>query len=119
LTNWIEQILIITEFLTLGNNKPLDLQLENLNNLINNLLPLIMTDAMLHDKNVNLELGEIRHLRFDQKEMRQLILNLARNGLEAMETGGTLTIRTYMQQQDVILAVQDQGKGIKPALLEN
>ena len=31
--------LIITEFLTLGNNKPLDLQLENLNNLITNLLP--------------------------------------------------------------------------------
>lgn len=110
--------LIITEFLTLGNNKPLDLQLENLNNLITNLLPLIMTDAMLHDKDVNLELGEIRHLRFDQKEMRQLILNLARNGLEAMDTGGTLTIRTYMQQQDVILAIQDQGQGIKPALLE-
>lgn len=110
--------LIITEFLTLGNNKPLDLQLENLNNLITNLLPLIMTDARLHDKDVNLELGEIRNLRFDHKEMRQLILNLARNGLEAMESGGTLTIRTYMQQQDVILAVQDQGQGIKPALLE-
>ncbi len=110
--------LIITEFLTLGNNKPLDLQLESLNNLITNLLPLIMTDAMLHDKNVNLELGEIRHLRFDQKEMRQLILNLARNGLEAMGAGGSLTIKTYMEQQEVILAVQDQGPGIKPALLE-
>jgi signal transduction histidine kinase len=35
-----------------------------------------------------------------------------------MSEGKVLTIRTYMADDCVILAVQDQGKGIKPEVLE-
>ncbi|MDK2821651.1 MAG: two-component system, sporulation sensor kinase [Clostridia bacterium] len=51
-------------------------------------------------------------LLLDEKEIRQLILNLAHNGLEAMKFGGYLTIKTYMDGEEVVLAVQDEGKGI-------
>ncbi|KUK63541.1 MAG: Signal transduction histidine kinase, nitrogen specific, NtrB [Desulfotomaculum sp. 46_80] len=43
-----------------------------------------------------------------------MILNLTRNGLEAMDKGGYLTIKTFTDGQSVILAVKDQGKGILP-----
>ncbi len=33
----------------------------------------------------------------DEKEIRQLVLNLVRNGLEAMHQGGTVTISTSKQ----------------------
>lgn len=41
-----------------------------------------------------------------------MILNLTRNGLEAMDQGGYLTIKTFTDGEGVVLAVKDQGKGI-------
>jgi len=103
---------IITEFLSLVKNKPIDLQAQNLNSILENLLPLIQSDAMLADIYVDLELTEVDNLLADDREMRQLILNLVRNGFESMSTGGKLTIKTYMINNSVVLVVQDQGKGI-------
>jgi signal transduction histidine kinase len=63
-------------------------------------------------------LGKIPKLYLDEKEIRQLLLNLVRNGLEAMDAGGTLTIQTMLDEDGVILVVKDQGKGIPPEVLE-
>jgi len=49
-----------------------------------------------------MELGEIPHLVLDRNEITQLILNLARNGLEAMLPGGLLTIKTFKDGDGVI-----------------
>ncbi|MGZ4161724.1 MAG: ATP-binding protein, partial [Neobacillus sp.] len=52
------------------------------------------------------------------KEIRQLILNIALNGLDAMSANGKLTIRTYTEEQQVILEIKDQGQGISPEVLK-
>lgn len=109
---------IITEFLSLGRYKKVNLEIRNLNEIIDALYPLIYADAMNADKNLKLDLGNIPDLVLDQKEIRQLILNLSRNGLEAMTEGGTLTISTKRDKKDVILAVQDEGDGIDPDILK-
>lgn len=109
---------IITEFLSLAKNKVVNLTLQDLNTILTDLSPLIQADAMQFDKNINLQLEEIPELPLDEKEIRQLILNLVRNGLEAMPSGGNLAIRTYLEGQGMVLSVQDQGKGIEPDILE-
>lgn len=109
---------IITEFLSMARSKPLELKTQNLNTIVEAILPLMTADAMLSNKYVRTELGDIPDLKLDAKEIRQLILNLARNGLEAMNAGSYLTIRTFISGDDVVLTVQDQGKGIEPAVLE-
>jgi signal transduction histidine kinase len=40
-----------------------------------------------------------------------------RNGLEAIEQSGTITIRTYLDNGEIILAVNDTGPGIPKAVL--
>lgn len=109
---------LITEFLSLVKNKPIELKTQNLNSVIENLFPLIQSDAMIADKCVHLELDRIENLLIDAKEMRQLILNLVRNGLEAMSPGGSLTIKTHMKNNVVVLIVKDQGKGINSNLFD-
>lgn len=109
---------IITEFLSLAKNKVVNLTFQDLNTILTNLSPLIQADAMQFDKYINLQLEEIPELPLDDKEIRQLILNLVRNGLEAMSSGGNLAIRTYIEGQEMVLSVQDQGKGIEPDILE-
>lgn len=109
---------IITEYLSLAKNKAIELKEQNLNHIVQALFPLIRADAVQNDKYVELVLGDIPDLLLDEKEIRQLILNLARNGLEAMASGGTLTIRTYLEGNKVVIEVQDKGQGIAPDTLK-
>jgi signal transduction histidine kinase len=82
------------------------------------MFPLIQADVMVSDKFVKLELGKVPDLLLDEKEIRQLILNMFRNGLEAMPGGAPLTIRTYTEDKKVVLSVNDKGNGIRPEALE-
>jgi two-component system, sporulation sensor kinase E len=109
---------IITEYLTLAKNKKTDRKLRNLNSIIHTLFPLIQAEATLTNKYIQLELEECPPLRLDEKEIRQLILNLALNGLEAMTAGGKLTIRTSTDTKNVVLEIRDEGCGIKDDLLK-
>ena len=109
---------IITEFLSLAKNKVVDLKVKNINAIVETIYPLIQADAMVTDNYVILKLGEVSDLLLDEKEIRQLILNLARNGLQSMSTGKKMTIKTYMDKGDVVLEVQDEGKGIEAELIE-
>ncbi|MBP2653899.1 MAG: signal transduction histidine kinase, nitrogen specific, NtrB [Firmicutes bacterium] len=109
---------IITEFLSLAKNKAVDLKEGNLNDIINMVLPLMEAGALLYDKTVKTDLQEIPNTLLDEKEIRQLILNFVRNGLDAMPPGGSLIIQTFCDKEDVILAIQDQGKGIPPDVAE-
>ena len=72
----------------------------------------------LSDKEVVAELGDCPEVLLDEKEIRQLILNLSLNGLEAMEPGCRLTLRTFCNGEEVVLEVRDQGSGIKAEILD-
>lgn len=109
---------IITEFLSLSKNQSLELNCYNLNELLKVLFPLIQADAFNSKKDLRLELGEIPDLEIDEREIRQMVLNLARNGLDAMPPNGTLILRTYLKENEVVLEVMDQGKGIEPEVLQ-
>lgn len=109
---------IITEFLSLANNKAVCLKSQSLNSVIHSMAPLIQAQATLSNKFLKLKLGNIPDLPIDAKEIRQLILNLTRNGLEAMPSGACLMITTYQNKSEVILAVHDEGYGIKPDILD-
>ncbi|HHV65576.1 MAG TPA: hypothetical protein GXX46_11000 [Peptococcaceae bacterium] len=111
---------IITEFLSLARNKIVNLNKQNLNDILEALKPLLEATLLQSDNYLEIQLSEIPDLLLHEKEIRQLILNLVRNGREAMagSRGKTLTIRTYLEGDEVVLAVQDQGKGIEPHILE-
>lgn len=110
---------IITEFLSMGRTRTSDLQMLDLNSIIQDIAPLIMIDAFNQDKNVQVDTQEIPPLHLNSSEMRQLVINLSRNGLEAMKKGEMLSIKTYQEDHDcVVLAVHNQGTGISPEVLE-
>ncbi|MHB8156437.1 MAG: PAS domain S-box protein [Desulfocucumaceae bacterium] len=78
---------IITEFLSLARNRQVELKQQSLNEVIGAIQPLLEADAINSKMNIELALGEITHLLINKKDIRQLILNLVRNGFEAMSPG--------------------------------
>lgn len=109
---------IITEYLSLARDKPINLITQNLNTIIEKITPLIKADATEHEMFVEILTGEIPDLLLDKKEIGQLILNLTRNGLESMPSGGTIYISTYTDGNEIVLSVRDEGCGIEPQALE-
>lgn len=109
---------IITEFLVLARNKAMHLKKQNLVTIIRVLLPLLQADGIKTDKYIKADLEEVPDLLLDENEIRQIILNLVHNGLEAMPPGGNLIIRTYTEGNEVVFSVQDEGKGISTDVLE-
>lgn len=109
---------IVSEFLSMTPKNKSKLKKTTLNSVINVLFPLLKADALIRDNQIKLDLQNIPELMMDERAVRQLVLNLARNGFEAMEPGGVLSISTYLDGDEVVLAVKDQGKGIDPKLME-
>ena len=109
---------IITEFLSFSRTKQTELQFQNLNDILNHLYPLLEADTFTQNKQIEYIPGHIPYLKLNDKEIYQLVLNLARNGLEAMKACGCLTIKTYLEDDKVVLAIEDEGCGISPKDLD-
>jgi len=109
---------IITEYLSLAKNKAIDAKMANLNRVIRTVLPLMEADALRMNKSIIANFADVPDLLLDEKEIRQCVLNLVRNGLEAMSEGGTITISTYREEEAVVLAIKDEGSGISPEMLD-
>ena len=56
---------------------------------------------------------------FDPGQMRQILLNLFKNSLEAMPQGGGLTVSATVQGDHLVLTIQDTGQGIPPEHLKS
>lgn len=109
---------IISEYLGMAKDKRVDLHLIPLDQIVQSLSPMICADANYQGMEVKLELGSPPMPLIDKKEIRQMILNMARNGLEAMSPGGVLTIQTSLEEDEIVLAIKDQGRGLSPDLLD-
>ena len=56
---------------------------------------------------------------FDPGQMRQVLLNLLKNSLEAMPRGGVITVSAAVQGAHLVLTIQDTGQGIPPEHLKS
>ncbi|MGE5381479.1 MAG: PAS domain S-box protein [Methylocystaceae bacterium] len=110
---------IITEFLSLAPDKLSQPQYMSLNQIINNVYPLLNAEALCQDKHIILQLDEVPALKLDANEIRQLIVNLVKNALEASQPKDYVTITTTRINDGIRLAIIDQGSGIPAEVLDN
>jgi PAS domain S-box-containing protein len=63
--------------------------------------------------------GEIPPFAFDPGQIRQVLINLLKNALEAMPAGGGLTVSADVQEQYLVLQITDTGHGIPSEQVAN
>lgn len=110
---------IIREYLSLSREKIVDLKKCSLNDIVQALFPLIQADASSSKVYARLDLTPIPELLLDENALRQLLLNLVRNSIEAMPAGGDLLVRTFVEDNNIVLSISDQGAGIPAHILDN
>ncbi len=65
------------------------------------------------------EEGPLPELSFDPQQVRQVLLNLFKNALEAMPQGGRLTVTTRVRGESAEVVVADTGAGMTPEVAAN
>jgi len=80
-----------------------------------------LTRHLIHTNGVELTLElqeDLPWVSMDENQMKQVLLNLVHNALQAMPTGGNMEIKTATLQkigrEGVIVSVRDNGVGIQP-----
>jgi PAS domain S-box-containing protein len=101
--------------------RPRDLRLEeaDLRKIFEEVAVLAAPDAARRGVSLAKDLpGEPLPVRVDADLMKQAILNLVINGVQAMNKGGTLTVAAYRDDETIVGEVRDQGCGIPPEAQE-
>jgi len=85
----------------------------NLNSLIQEMA--LQLEASLHEKGIELSLNldpNLPQVQFDPLHFRQVLLNIAKNSIEAMPAGGNLTFTSGCHNESVFVQISDTGEGI-------
>lgn len=109
---------IITDFLSLAKNKAMNFKENQLNTIIREVFPLLEATALRYNCQLELDLQDIPLLVLDESSLRQLILNIVHNGIEAMPQGGKLKISTASADSMVRLTFSDEGSGIPSEVMD-
>jgi signal transduction histidine kinase len=73
-----------------------------------------VAQSVLIEKNLQKNLPEVS---VDAEQIKQVLLNLAINSLQAMSEGGLLTFRTSEDENFCLIEVEDSGGGIDEKIL--
>jgi len=63
--------------------------------------------------------GELPPVEHDPHQINQVLLNLLLNAIQAMDKPGTIRVALQPDEDGVVIAVKDEGKGITPEHLPN
>lgn len=94
-------------------------ELVSINNVIDEMLALLRTEADRHSVLMRTELGALPPVIADRVLLQQVLMNLMLNGMEAMsERGGELKITTRCEGEEAMVSVSDTGEGIPADKME-
>ena len=87
-------------------------ELRDLNILVSDLLQFLRYELDNAHVELSVNLEKIPYIEMDEKYIKQALLNVIQNALAAMPDGGILTIKSYKEDDRVLIEIADTGTGI-------
>jgi len=118
LTSEIQHLLVLLDdFRSLARRQQLRLKPVSLSLLISDLCQVEAAYHAAHDIKVSYQLPpDLPMIEADAEKIKQVLLNLCKNAVEAMPQGGNLTIRVHNTDKRVRMEISDTGTGIPVGL---
>lgn len=92
---------------------PVELKPWKVNSLIESSLSLIQYDKRAKDITIVRDLWtDIPEITTDGNQLAQVVVNIILNAVDAMPAGGTLTIRSRVKDNQIVIMFEDTGIGI-------
>jgi PAS domain S-box-containing protein len=104
---------LVSEMLWLRKPKESVYETVNVSRLLQEVLPLVYVEANLKSIQVSLQVNSNSpSIEANLDLLKQVILNLCKNGIEAMDDGGSLHISESYSEHDMAILIRDTGPGI-------
>jgi len=109
---------IISELLLLAKPKVMDYRKSEITSIIYDVLNLFNPQAILHNIEINTDIViDEAIVRCHESQLKQVIINLLKNSLEAMPTGGKINVGLTETSRTLCLTIKDEGRGIPKDIL--
>lgn len=112
---------IMNEFLVLAKPKQeIQLVKENINDILQAITAFMNPEALMNNVVITTSFEQKEAFVYcEEKQIKQVIMNLIKNAIEAMPEGGNINIRTSRREDGLIaVEVQDEGVGMSKEQLE-
>jgi signal transduction histidine kinase len=110
---------IIEQFLALSRPFELNLRAASLQDLLKNLITLFQEEASAQGIILQTQWkDDLSPIKMDSEKLTQALINIMKNGMQAMEKGGILRVETHSLKDRVSVVISDSGPGIPPDQME-
>ncbi|MCQ6278728.1 sensor histidine kinase [Bacillus sp. EB600] len=104
---------IVSDFLAFAKPQSENMIYSNLKDETEYVKNIITPYANMHQVEINNVFQNTLHFKYDKNQIQQCLINLYKNGIEAMkETGGTLFIDVSERKNNIVITVRDMGVGM-------
>ncbi len=105
---------IITRFLQFSKPQPLRLEALTIQNFLQETGRLFESSARNRDIRLSIRVHRDGSVLLDRIQMKQALLNILQNALEATSSGGFIEIKGNSLGEYAVISVRDNGRGIDP-----
>jgi PAS domain S-box-containing protein len=111
---------IIDHIRSLYRKSPPQSELIDVNEIVHEIFTLLQCETIRYSIAMRFELaGELPKIKADRVQLQQVFMNLMLNAIEAMrDEGGELTVKSQLQDSQLLLSVSDTGVGLPTAKME-
>ncbi|MGX9134121.1 ATP-binding protein [Rummeliibacillus sp. JY-2-4R] len=111
---------IVSDFLSFSKPQCENVIETDLQNEIEYALNILKPYANMHNVNFQFRFENTLNIALDKSQIQQCLINLIKNGIEAMQGhGGTLTINTTNIKSNIVLKISDTGIGMTDEEIES
>ncbi|WP_216829340.1 PAS domain S-box protein [Alkalihalobacterium elongatum] len=105
--------LILNELLLLAKPNATSLCEKNIISVLDQVIAILQPQCNIHNVQTNFTYEAEKILVYcDDNQLKQVFINLIKNAIDAMPTGGKISLEVELENEHVIIRIKDEGIGI-------
>ncbi|KPB03227.1 ATP-binding protein [Bacillus sp. CHD6a] len=103
---------IIQDYLSLAKPNKQGMDTVNVSQELENVVQLMATYTALNNTTIRHEIETELYIKANKDEMKQVLINLIKNAIEAIDKDGTVTVKASSKRGTILIEIIDDGVGM-------
>ncbi|MDP7981358.1 ATP-binding protein [Bacillus sp. WLY-B-L8] len=104
---------IVSELMVLGKPKQRQYALHNIKDILSYVISIVEQPAFQYGITISAVFAKnLSSIQCDEKQMKQVFLNIIKNAIESMPEGGNIIVEANVVHEQIVVSVTDEGCGI-------
>jgi two-component system sporulation sensor kinase B len=111
---------IITDYLNLAKPQADQLEQVEVSSFLSSTLEIMNSFSLIQNVQIQLNCNQTDlFVLADKPKLSQVVLNLIKNGVEAIPNTGIVTVNAFYRNEEIFIEIKDNGKGMSKEDLDN